>query len=76
MVRQLEGRIALVTGANRGIGLAIAKEYAHEGAQCILAGRNMAALDRVVADIKSNGGKASALALDLERPDSIQVAIE
>jgi NAD(P)-dependent dehydrogenase (short-subunit alcohol dehydrogenase family) len=74
--KQLEGRIALITGANRGIGLAIAKEYAREGAQCILAGRNRAALDKVVTEINATGGQASALVLDLERPESIQTAIE
>ena len=76
MSRQLEGRIALITGANRGIGLAIAREYAREGAQCLLAGRNRAALDKVVTEISAIGGKASPLVLDLERPESIQAALE
>ncbi len=75
IMRQLDGRIALITGANRGIGLAIAKEYAREGARCVLAGRNKAALDKVVTELSAAGGKASALALDLERPESIQSAI-
>ncbi len=76
MTGQLTGRIALITGANGGIGTAIAREYAREGAQCILAGRNMAALDRVAAAIKAAGGKASALLLDLENPDSIRAAVD
>ena len=76
MTGQLAGRIALITGANRGIGNAIAREYAREGAQCILAGRNMAGLDRVAAEIKAAGGKASALLLDLENPASIQAAVD
>ena len=40
MSKPLEGRIALITGANRGIGLAIAKAYGRAGAHCILAARN------------------------------------
>jgi NAD(P)-dependent dehydrogenase (short-subunit alcohol dehydrogenase family) len=76
MSKLLEGRIALITGANRGIGLAIAKAYGRAGAQCILAGRNKAALERVAAEINATGGKASALGMDLERPASIAAAID
>ncbi len=75
MSGQLAGRIALITGANRGIGVAIAREYAREGAQCILAARNLAALNRVADEIKAAGGNATALLLDLEKPDSIQAAL-
>ena len=49
MSKPLEGRIALITGANRGIGLAIAKAYGRAGAHCILAARNKAALEEVAA---------------------------
>jgi NAD(P)-dependent dehydrogenase (short-subunit alcohol dehydrogenase family) len=76
MTAQLAGRIALITGANRGIGLAIARTYAREGAQCILAGRNMDALERVAAEINAAGGTASALPLDLESVESIRAAID
>ena len=76
MTGQLAGRIALITGANRGIGTAIAREYAREGAQCILAGRKIDALVRVTDEINAAGGKASALLLDLESPDSIRAAVE
>ena len=75
MTGQLTGRIALITGANRGVGLAIAKAYAREGAECLLAGRNVAAVERVAAEIKAAGGKASALPLDLEQVESIQALI-
>jgi NAD(P)-dependent dehydrogenase (short-subunit alcohol dehydrogenase family) len=74
MSGQLSGRIALITGANRGIGLAIAKEYAREGAECILAGRNRAALDALAASFKAAGGKAHVVDIDLENDDSIRAA--
>ncbi len=76
MTGQLAGRMALITGANRGVGLAIAKAYAREGAHCILAARNMAALERVASEIKASGGKASVLHLDLESVESIRGAVE
>ncbi|MDP1909493.1 MAG: SDR family NAD(P)-dependent oxidoreductase [Hyphomicrobium sp.] len=76
MSKPLEGRIALITGANRGIGLAIAREYGRAGAHCILAARNKAALEAVAGEINAAGGKAEALGMDLERPASIAAAID
>ena len=69
-MKKLEGRLALITGANRGIGLAIAKAYAAEGARCVLAGRNAAALEKVAKEV----GAAGVLPMDLDKPDSIRAA--
>jgi NAD(P)-dependent dehydrogenase (short-subunit alcohol dehydrogenase family) len=72
MAKKLENRTALVTGANRGIGLAIAREYAREGAHLLLAGRNLSALEKVCADIGAAGGKAQALEVDLADASSVR----
>src|SRR5258708_26136184 len=54
---QLKGRTALVTGSTAGIGLAIARKLATEGADVTLTGRSRAKLDSAVASIRSDGGK-------------------
>jgi len=72
MARKLENRTALITGANRGIGLAIAKAYAKEGAVVLLAGRNQAALKRVQAEIAADGGEARVFVVDLEDAGSVR----
>lgn len=70
MAGRLKNRTALVTGANRGIGLAIAKEFGREGATVLLAGRNKAALEKVRSEITAAGGKAEVFEVDLEKEDS------
>ncbi len=58
----LTGRIALITGASRGIGEATARLFAEQGAHVIISSRKQEDLDKVAASINSAGGKATAIA--------------
>ena len=75
-MNRYDGRIALVTGASRGIGEAIARRLAAEGAIVLAAARSTSLLDRVVADISKAGGRARVLELDVSLPDSIEAAMK
>src|SRR5579875_3565895 len=68
-MKQLEGRTALITGASRGIGAAIARLFAEEGAAVAVHGRDTAAVADVVALITADGGRAAGVAGDLVDPD-------
>ena len=67
----LDGRTALVAGASRGIGLAIANALAANGAQTVLAARSLDALERESARLRAEGRAAEARALDITDPASI-----
>ena len=71
MTKKLEGKIALITGASKGIGAAVAKNFAREGAHVILVARNVGALEEVDDEIKKLGGKATLVPLDLLDFDKI-----
>ena len=58
----LTGKVAIVTGASRGIGAAIAHAFAQAGAQVVLASRKQEPLDAVAAEIRAAGGTATAVA--------------
>ena len=62
---RLEGRIALITGASRGIGRAIALRYAAEGAHLVLLARTQGALEEVDDEIEKLGGEATLVPADL-----------
>jgi 3-oxoacyl-[acyl-carrier protein] reductase len=68
-------RIALVTGASRGIGRACALELAKAGAKVALAARQTDKLEEVAAEIRANGGEAFVVPLDLSAQDSIKEGI-
>ncbi|WP_086617236.1 SDR family NAD(P)-dependent oxidoreductase [Erythrobacter tepidarius] len=69
--KPLSGRIALVTGASRGIGAATAKALAGAGAHVILVARKVKALEAVEDEIHAAGGTSTIAPLDLTEPDSI-----
>jgi gluconate 5-dehydrogenase len=71
----LEGRTALVAGASRGIGLAIAREMARAGARTILAARSLEKLEAEAAQLRQQGFEAQALRLDISDAASIQAAV-
>ena len=75
-MNRFDGRVALVTGASRGIGEAIARRLAAEGAIVLAAARSTPMLNRVVADITRSGGRARVLELDVSEPASIDAAMK
>ncbi|NIS59554.1 MAG: SDR family oxidoreductase [Proteobacteria bacterium] len=68
----LESKIALITGASRGIGEAIAVTLAYHGAHCLLVSRKIDALQNVVEKIEENGGKAEAIACHVGHLEQIE----
>ena len=68
----LQGRIALVTGASQGIGRAVALELARRGAVVGLAARNVVKLEEAAAEIQAAGGRAAVFAVDVASEESIK----
>jgi 3-oxoacyl-[acyl-carrier protein] reductase len=71
----LEGRVAVVTGASQGIGKACALALAEAGAQVVLGSRNVEKLGKVAREIEAMGKKALALPLDVSSRESVAEAI-
>ena len=74
MDTEMQTRIAMVTGASRGIGRACALELARAGRKVALGARQMDKLEEVAAEIRAAGGEAFPVALDLASHDSIKAA--
>ncbi|MBO0884087.1 MAG: SDR family NAD(P)-dependent oxidoreductase, partial [Mycobacterium sp.] len=68
---ELDGSVALVTGASRGIGAAVAVELARIGARVVITGRTQGGLEETDDDIRAAGGQATILSLDLLEGDKI-----
>jgi 3-oxoacyl-[acyl-carrier protein] reductase len=76
MESRLKGKTAIVTGASRGIGRAIAMRLAGEGAQVVLCARDGNLMEHAVKEIQRGGGHASQFALDLREMDAAKRAVE
>jgi len=73
MELRLEGRVAVVTGGSKGLGLAMAKSFAHAGAQVAILARTQATLDEAAATI-GGGGNVAAIRCDVSKAGEIEAA--
>jgi NAD(P)-dependent dehydrogenase (short-subunit alcohol dehydrogenase family) len=75
-MNQLQNKVAIVTGASRGIGRSIAEAFAKEGATVVICGRKQETLDEVAREYKEQIGKIVPYACHVGRPDDIQKLVE
>jgi 3-oxoacyl-[acyl-carrier protein] reductase len=73
---KLEGRKAIVTGAAKGMGSAITATLAREGADIVMAARDMAALDEVAAEVRGIGREAHCVSVDVTQEDRVKAMVD
>lgn len=72
----LEGKVAIITGASRGIGRAIALQFAQAGARVVVSSRKLEGVQAVAAEIISAGGEALAVQAHVGQPGDIQAVVQ
>ena len=73
---RMDGRVAVVTGAGRGIGAGIARAFAEVGADVVIGARTASQLEEVAADVRSHGRRASVVSGDLSRREALEGLVE
>lgn len=71
-----EGKVAVVTGGGSGIGAAVSRQLAGEGAEVVVADLNADAAANIAAEIRSNGGLARDYAIDVTDPEAVEKLVE
>jgi len=71
-MNRLAGRVAVITGSSRGMGLAIARGYAREGAHVVLTSRTVASLTGFVEELSQLGVRVLPLEVDVSRPEDVE----
>lgn len=72
----LQGRVALITGASRGIGRAMAIGFAHEGADLVLCSRNGSLLEQVAAEVEGIGRRGLAIPADVSSEAEVRALVD
>jgi len=73
---QLENKVAIVTGGNRGIGVGIVRSLADAGADIVIAARNSEQCEQVAAEVRAGGRKAIAVGTDVTQADQVQALVD
>ncbi|MSQ27583.1 MAG: glucose 1-dehydrogenase [Dehalococcoidia bacterium] len=73
---RFDGRVALITGAARGIGAASARQLAGEGAAVVITDMDAGPAEEVAQDVRSSGGKALAVACDVSSREQVFAAVD
>ncbi|MFH2128331.1 MAG: SDR family NAD(P)-dependent oxidoreductase, partial [Pseudomonadota bacterium] len=72
----LKDKVAIVTGASKGIGKGIAQRFSREGATVVLASRSLDSLVSLAEEIEAAGGRAMALAADVRDAQSLESMVQ
>lgn len=72
----LTGKVALITGSTKGIGLAIARRMSEAGASVVISSRNQDACDEVAAEINEGGGEALPIACNINYREQLQTLVD